>query len=369
MKKDFENNIEEKLTQYIYSLQRENNSYIFNPAKKITKAGNSLSLGFSCYALKLFYILNLLSEQTNLKTENWVKYINSFQKNSARFPDNSYIDINYLKYFEKYDFSKSIKSAVKYTLNVTGFKQYESNASYLEKSIRAETKQAIATVSQLGKSSKFQYSDFPKSENDIYNFLTMYDWSKPWDAGAQFSGLCVFASTQMDDSSKPKKHIEKFISEMVSPEYGLYFKNELPSTNEAINGAMKVISGLDWLDIPIHYPEKLIDFCLINSPNSTGCDLVDYVYVLYKCSKQTEYKKKETINYLENLIEVIEKHFNDDGGFSYFIDKSQTHYYGVEVSKGNKVSDIHGTLLITWANLLILDIITDGDHNYKIIKP
>jgi hypothetical protein len=104
MKKVLVNNIEERLTQYIFSLQRDNNYYDFNPAIKSTKAGKSLSLGFSCYAFKLFYILNLFSENTNLRSNDWVTYINSFQKKSTRFPDNSYIDINYLKYYEKYEF-------------------------------------------------------------------------------------------------------------------------------------------------------------------------------------------------------------------------------------------------------------------------
>ena len=42
---------------------------------------------------------------------------------------------------------------------------------------------------------------------------------------------------------------------------------------------MKVISGLDWLDEKIHYPDKLIDFCLQNNPIEEGCDIVDFVYV------------------------------------------------------------------------------------------
>ena len=56
---------------------------------------------------------------------------------------------------------------------------------------------------------------------------------------------------------------------------------------------MKVISGLDWLDKEIHYPRELIDFCLSNSPILEGCDVVDFVYVLYKCAEQENYRKKE----------------------------------------------------------------------------
>ena len=56
---------------------------------------------------------------------------------------------------------------------------------------------------------------------------------------------------------------------------------------------MKVITGLDWLEVKIHNPNKLIDFCLANKPEFEGCDLVDYIYVLYKCSSQTNYKKNK----------------------------------------------------------------------------
>ena len=31
---------------------------------------------------------------------------------------------------------------------------------------------------------------------------------------------------------------------------------------------MKVITGLDWIEKPIHYPEKIIDFCLKVDPGS-----------------------------------------------------------------------------------------------------
>ena len=33
---------------------------------------------------------------------------------------------------------------------------------------------------------------------------------------------------------------------------------------------MKVVSGLDWIDEPVHYPEKLIDMCLKTQPKSEG---------------------------------------------------------------------------------------------------
>ena len=362
-------NIEDQLLNYLHSLQNTQNTYHFLPARKsLTKAGRSLTLGFSCYSMKLHYILNLFTK-LKMSSEEWSVYINSYQKSTPSFPDNSYIDNIYLEHYKKFNLSGSFKSVVKTSLNLSGYFQYESRKSYLEKSIRAETKQAIASLSQLGIKSRFRYQDFPQTDLEINSFLDSYDWSKPWDAGAQFSGICVFTSTQLDEFNKCKLIIENYISKLASQEYGFYYKEKLPNKNEAINGAMKVISGLDWLDIPIHYPERLIDFCLSSTPNSTGCDLVDYVYVLYKCSEQTNYRKKEIVIYCEELLELIEKHFHTEGGFSYYIGKSQTHYYGVKITEDYDQPDIHGTLLFVWALSMIFKLIETRKVDWKVIKP
>ena len=72
---------------------------------------------------------------------------------------------------------------------------------------------------------------------------------------------------------------------------------------------MKVLTGLDWLDSQIHYPEKLIDYCINNKPLMEGCDIVDYIYVLYRCSKETEYKKQEILKILMNQLMTLEIYF------------------------------------------------------------
>ena len=363
------NNIEDQLLNYLYSLQDNENVYHFLPARSsLTEAGKTLTLGFSCYSMKLHYILNLFTK-INMNSKEWTSYINSFQKNSSFSPENSYIDDSYVKQYNKFNLSKSFKSVVKTSLNLSGQFQYESKNTYFEKSIRAETKQAIASLSQLDVKSKFKYNDFPQTNSEINSFLDSYDWTKPWDAGAQFSGICVFTSTQLEEFDKSKLSIENYIGKLASQEYGLYYKEKLPNKNEAINGAMKVISGLDWLDIPIHYPEKLIDFCLLSTPDSTGCDLVDYVYVLYKCSEQTKYRKKEIVIYCEELLKLIENHFYAEGGFSYYIGKSQTHYYGVKITQDYNQPDIHGTLLFVWALSMIFNLIESSKFDWKVIKP
>ena len=119
---------------------------------------------------------------------------------------------------------------------------------------------------------------------------------------------------------------------------------------------MKVITGLDWLNHEIHYPKELIDFCIDNEPHLEGCDIVDYVYTLYKCSQQVDYRKKE-INLIFNKLSesLTDLYYFKEGGFSYFPKKSQSHYYGLKITNSENTPDIHGTLLCLWALNMILD--------------
>lgn len=66
---------------------------------------------------------------------------------------------------------------------------------------------------------------------------------------------------------------------------------------------------------------------------------------------------------------MVWKHHNPDGGFSYSVGKSQTNYYGVPISHGCAVSDIHGTCLLTWALVMIVAMVDDTRSEWHVIKP
>ncbi len=360
----------DEITSFIDSLRLTNNSYSFLPCLKgATQAGRELKLGFSCYALKTYFTLNKWDNFDEDYKNEWGQYINSFQKKSRIYPDYSFLDDAYIDNFNKFRIERFTKDFVKKLLNLSKKYNYQSKKFELQTSIRAETKQAISTLQQVNFSNQYIYDDFPKTENEIKNYLNKYDWNKPWSAGAQFSGLCVFVSTQLDDNLDIKTSLENYINSKVNSD-GFYYSGEKPNYTELINGSMKVLTGLDWLNVPIHFPEKIIDLCLSGKPSQQGCDLVDFVYVLYRCSLETNYRKKDIIKYLENFYETIFNHFYpNQGGFSYGIDSSQKLYYGVEISKGKNEPDIHGTLLLTWALSMIFKITENENYDWKVLKP
>ena len=198
--------------------------------------------------------------------------------------------------------------------------------------------------------------------------------SKPWHAGAHFSSICVFNSTQLEKRvfEKNKEILYKFSSKIVDNETGGYFIGSTPSETELINGAMKVITGLDWLELPIHKPESLLTI-VYKVFQKVKDDIVDSIYVLFKCSDQSDYKKNEIIEYLIELNELIFQHyFYDSGGFSYYFKQSQIYYNGLIISNGKPSADIHGTLLLCWAismiDKILNQIILVGillNHNVK----
>ena len=364
--------IESNLLDFMSSLKK--NQFSFYPVKKgLTKDGEKLDLGMSCYALKIYYITGNWEALTKEEREEWGVYINSFQDSIQNFPSNSYVDRNYLQAYMNGSYLSEIKNMIKKFFNLFKKNKYQLKEEKLKNYIKAESKQAMSTLHQVGLKSEKQYENQYQSPEDIFKYLNNLDWSKPWDAGAQFAAMCVFASIQNKESFSASASIEElkqFAHSIVDSETGAFFRGRQPNEKELINGAMKVITGLDWINESIPFPEKLIDTCLSIEPHEEGCDIVDAVYVLYMCSKITNYKNEEIKEYFKNVLEKIEKHFfRNEGGFSYFVNMSQTSYYGVNISKGDNTPDIHGTVLLIWAISMISELIKLPTSNWKVLKP
>ena len=258
------------------------------------------------------------------------------------------------------------RDTAKKILNNFSENRYDTHQIKLKKAINAETKQAVSTLYDFGFKNE---KPLPSSMDDhqLLKYLDSLNWNEPWSSGAQFASMCVFSETQNYGRSVL---LYDYITGLLDQNTGTYHsKNSSVSSREKINGSMKVISGLKWINQPIHNPEKLIDFCLLNEPKDEGCDLVDIVYVLYRCSLQTTYKRDDVINYLKDLISLIKHHSFEDGGFSYFINKSQTHYYGLKISNGPNLPDLHGTTLLVWALSMIFNTINPDESNWNVLKP
>tara|TARA_B100001057_G_C22825260_1_gene941140 strand:+ start:39 stop:1139 length:1101 start_codon:yes stop_codon:yes gene_type:complete len=352
--------------EYLNNLSKSEKYKYYPCMEGRTDYGNKLELGFSTFALKILKMLGKVDEASNNELIDWANFLNSFQtSNYKEIPNNFYVDPQIAKSYVNLSTNDLIKDQIKKVLNIAS-KKYDTNLIKFKKSVNAETKQTISTLNEIGFTNNLNI----KISNDISKLnkeLKNLNWDKPWSAGGQFSTYCVYSDTQKLGLNG---ELYDFASSMVNNTTGSYYKNTPKSNREIINGAMKVISGLAWIDKEIHYPKKLIDFCLKNKPILEGCDVVDYVYVLFMCSQQIDYKKKDiNIVLMNTLDELMKLYKKEEKGFSYFINKSQTHYYGVQISQGKDCADIQSTTLCVWAIIMILKNNEILDNRYKTIKP
>ena len=362
---DYES-LSRNIENYISNLKKENG--LFQPViNGATKEGQLIDMGHTCYALKVLYTINSdILNDSNFTSEIYRRF-ECFKNDYSDLPKGSYVDPNYYKIYKSNFVILWIKNFVKFFLR--RIKLYEINPRFkFREYIRAETKQSIATIQQIFPNNQIAFTEFPQTREDLNNFFSQLDWNYPWNAGAQVSGICVFIS-MLENNEDLVFFINEYLEQRLL-EDGSYGSPMVSDSSEKVNGAMKVITGLDWLNIPIHRPNELIDLCLKHKPNSEGCDIVDIIYVLYKCHQQTDYKSEEIREYFMHILNDIEKHYYQDiGGFSYFLNKSQTHYYGIQTTKGLDEPDIHGTTLLVWGLSMIFSTLGGPYPRWNVIKP
>ena len=337
-------------------------------AEGLTDAGELIELPFSCFALKIYHTLGLWDELPEPEREEWIATIQHFQVNGNPLHvwtgRNAFVDMELLK---------RVRWQTRRRIHWKNRLLFPKHITYFQAVISAEAKQAIATLAEVGAETRYPYQGFPTTPRSLHRYLASFDWSKPWESAAHLATITVFLQTEAPRLLKSAQVDElrnacsRFIDDRVDSDSGAYFKGKQPEYGQLINGAMKVLTALDWLEKPIHHPEKLMDTVLTCLPVAEGCHLVDAVYVLYRCLQQSDHRRADIEEYCRELLGMIREHHKPDGGFSYHIGYSQPHYHRVHITNHHPVSDIHGTLLLTWAVSMIRHIL--GYAGWRVIKP
>ena len=221
--------VDSKTEGFLLELKKQNDTFNFFPALEgLTSAGKNLNLGFSCYALKIFFILGLWEKLDSESKKSWKNYISDFQINKKNPSENLFIDTSYLSYYQRLSLNKLLKNTSKKILNLAGVGRYITDEEKLKNSLRAETKQAISTLNQINEKSKFEFFEFNNNTLELESYLNSLDWSKPWSAGGQFSALCLFS--KINNSKEGINLLRNFSSELVDKHTGFYFKGDLPNS-------------------------------------------------------------------------------------------------------------------------------------------
>lgn len=365
--------LSQNLLEFMETLRVHGQPGRFRPCVRgVCGAGEKAALGFSCLAHKVFFSLGLWDSLDQRDQIQWIDFIRSFQ-NPDGLPAtgalaNAFIDNHLLEGIRE-------PPPLGLRLTLRHFLSGKRPPQPREDAVRAETKQAIATLAQVGVQPYYSYQYFPTCNKSLMKELNSYDWSEPWSAGAKAALLSVFIQAQAGqvpgiDNQALAQTVRRFLEKMASSATGSYHRGKrLPIRGQVINGAMKVLNALDWLEQPIHFPEKLIDTTLEQGPPPAGCHIVDWIYVLHRCGLQTDHRKKEIQEKCCEVVDLIKTHQNIDRGFSYQPHKAQTGYYNATISHGFDEGDIHGTCLLTWALTMIADILELGVPGWQVIRP
>jgi hypothetical protein len=287
------------------------------------------------------------------KKEKCIEFINSFQRKDGFFYDKWIYKNNPLK----------VKNYVSYLLNRSEKPLPISKSRILN--IQAETRQDFPILLNSGKIPVFQAPLAFNDINSIKSFFYSLNWEKPWSAGSHLSHQIVFLTINYKFYGLNEKIYNQYIDLILSllndirdEKTGTWYTGN-PSNLEKINGAMKIFTGLQWIERPYPDCSNLLDFAMNQGFHFDGCSFFNRLFVVYNCIKSNnEYLNRYDFkNFIIEVLEIIEKFKKDDKGFSFFIKKSQTKYYGVFVSKGLNESDLHGTSMIIWSVSIIAELL------------
>jgi|GEM_PF-300529 len=365
-----------RMISFLDSLQRNCDGAYTPAASGLNAEGEQIELPFSALALKSRFMLGNWDQLLTEAKHAWIRYLQDFQVKGnplwLTWGKNAFIDPELMRQVSyKRRRWQRIRDRVFFPNRFTRFQQILSG----------ETKQAIATLHEVGAQAPYPYKGFPQTEKSLKHYVNSLDWSRPWAAGAHLATIAVYYMLEAPrfmpaETVKTLQSIcQDFTNTLHDSASGAYFQGSQPSYDELVNGAMKVLTAMDWFEQPIQTPKTLMDTVLSQMPSPEGCHLVDAVYVLYRCWNQSpemqHYRHDDLMTYLNQLTEMLIKHYNPlDGGFSYYVGQSQSNVHGVKITHQHPVSDVHGTTLLIWASMMIIHML-EGElpAPYQMIKP
>jgi len=318
-------------------------------------------LGFSCYAAKIMVECGLWDSLPSEHREAWIRHIQSFQLDAGHPGHGMFRD----PWVELRGMPRNIYG---YLHN-----RHWRDLFHINWQNRwAESRQAVSTLFAVDAQPRSPISGFPIEPDEIRVLLDSLNWRHPWGAGAQVGHLLFFLRhTQVSETEKTiaLDTILEFLASIKSCETGGWYRSNV-ANQEIINGAMKIISGLAWWDIPVQYPEVLARSAVASTNAAHDCALANRLFVLYHLQKQL----KTTLPGVEAVVEAslrsASTFIQADGGISSTPDRSLRVYYGAGVSKGYPVGDLHGLMLLSWAITLGAHLVGKQDQlGWRLVAP
>ncbi|MBN1167436.1 MAG: hypothetical protein JXA44_09960 [Methanospirillaceae archaeon] len=220
--------------------------------------------------------------------------------------------------------------------------------------IQAVTRSAYSGLHCLGSAPKKQYQKISSNKDDIEQYIHQLDWTRPWGAGSQFSGLVQFlimnkervSGCDRSSATELINHAFSIVRKYENNDGSWGYHHETMPDTQKINGCMKMLLAYQWADRKPENSCSLIDLSLACDLAGDGCNNLDNIVILYECSKHTDYRHDHIVSYCLDRFDTYKKHWWDTkSGFSFFEKRSIDHLYGARIADAKPEPDIHGTWL------------------------
>lgn len=306
------------------------------------------SLAASVFAAKIRYMLGLNDDDNRRAL---VEHIQSFRRRDGSICD---------PWVEKNSRWRRISVARK-TRSITNL--------FNQETARAETRQAFAALRCLDSKPLAPFAGIPTSINEMVAYIEQLDWTQPWAAASHISHLAFFLHHHMlwfgkICQSTPDALFSEVESRYRRSDGAWHSEDAIISIIDKVNGAMKMITAMDASEQPgPANPEGLIDLCLSALSEGHACNHFNVICVLHRCHAQTDYRADEIRSYcLERLRQYQTHYWPYQGGFSFFPSGANDYYYGARISTGMAEPDLHGTVLMLWGIVLLVDLLGWNDE-------
>ncbi|KKM05004.1 hypothetical protein LCGC14_1758520, partial [marine sediment metagenome] len=337
-------NLKEKVPQFLKRIKgRERRGfYKYSLSGDLFGERIKWGLGNAVFFLKIIYTLNL-EKAFKLEVKDAINFVQSFQKRDGSICDPLVSILSFpLRFYIAF---RTLK-----------FRNIMNNQTK-----RAETRQSFSALSLFNIKPQYEYRKIPKDKKQIKKYLEILNWEFPWGAGSHFSHLLFFLQhSKMKDKNELIDYAINRINRIQNQKDGFWYKGN-PSSQQKINGAMKIITGLKAINkVKFNNPKKIIDGALLAKNDEQACNNFNIVYVLNYCNKLTQgkYKYLEIKDFMLNRLEIYKQYYYPKiGGFSFYKNRANKQYYGAFISRGKNEPDIHGTILFLWGISIIAKIL------------
>ena len=305
----------------------------------------------TCLAAKSAWHVGVWQEWPDERRESCTQFIKSFQESNGSFVDHWLL--------RRIGWTTRVRQ-------LRGGRLVQALSSLRDektRAVRAETRQSAATLLLLGDSPQHSLPIISHSQSSVREFIRSLDWARPWGAGSHASHLISFIEMNRRLSAHHSLGSELLdlafeeTDRYLHPTSGFWGIGNVVAV-QGINGAMKMLTAYQWTERTIPYPERLIDYALGHMSGQDGCGVLDRLYVLHRASMDAPgYRSRELERFALLAVDEIARYHQGDGGFSFFPNRAQRTYYGALVSLGGRQSDMHGTVMLTWALSIALDML------------